>query len=220
MIKPSTFTFLKELSENNNREWFQDNKKRHDEARENVLDFIGEVIAGVAKTDTQVPAGLDPKNCVMRIYRDIRFSKDKTPYKTNFGAGISGNGKSFKGPGYYLHISPEQSFVAGGLWMPEAEQLKAIRQEIDYNGAEFKNVLNAPSFKKAYGSLDEEAKLKTMPKGYDAGHPDIELLKLKSFTVTHTLKTAELTAKNAAQHVTALFKDMFPFIVFLRKAIE
>lgn len=220
MIKPATFKFLKDLKENNNRDWFQQHKEQHDAARDNVLDFVGEVITGISKIDPLIQAQLDPKNCVMRIYRDIRFSKDKTPYKNNFGAGISENGKSFKGPGYYLHISPGESFVAGGCWMPEADQLKAIRQEIDYNGAEFRKILENTAFKKYFGELDTEAKLKTMPKGYPADHPDIELLKLKSFTVTHSLKQAELTGKDAVEKVSETFKNMYPFMIFLRKAAE
>lgn len=220
MIQPATFNFLKNLKENNNRDWFQEHKEEHDAARENVLAFVGKLTAELAKADPKIPADLDPKNCVMRIYRDIRFSKDKTPYKNNFGAGISENGKSFKGPGYYLHISSGESFLAGGCWMPEADQLKAIRQEIDYNGAEFKKIVENATFKKYFGELDNEAKLKTMPKGYPPDHPDIEYLKLKSFTITRVIKQTELTDKKALQTVAEIFKHMYPFMVFLRKATE
>jgi len=220
MIKAETFSFLTDLAANNNREWFALNKKRHDEARQNILDFVAEVIKGLAETDQAIPADLDPKDCVMRIYRDIRFSLDKTPYKTNFGAGISPYGKSFNGPGYYLHVSPEECFVAGGCWMPEKEHLKLIRQEIDYNGSDFKRSLEKVSSGNKFGQLDTDHKLKTSPKGYPADHPDIEYLKLKSYTVTIPLKPVELKKPDSAEKVANGFATIHPFIVFLRNAIS
>ncbi len=220
MIKPGTFDFLKDLAENNNREWFQDNKARHDEARNNVLEFVGELIKGLSKIDKTVPADLDPKVCVMRIYRDVRFSLDKTPYKTNFGAGISQQGKNFNGPGYYLHIHPEESFIAGGCWMPEADMLKSIRQEIDYSGNDFRDIIAEKKFKKYFEEPDQEYKLKTMPKGYSADHPEIEYLKLKSFTFTHSVKPEDLTRTTAASQVLEGFELLHPFMIFLRNAIS
>lgn len=219
MIKSDTFRFLNELAENNNREWFQAHKQQHDEARENVITFVAQLISGLSKIDVTIPADLDPKDCVMRIYRDIRFSKDKTPYKTNFGIGISPNGKNFEGPGYYLHIHPKQSFVAGGCWMPEPNVLKAIRQEIDYNGSGFHSVIDRPSFKNSFGNLDTELKLKTAPKGYPADHPDIDYLQLKSFTVSHELTQHDLTKTDATKGIIAGFAELYPFITFLRNAI-
>lgn len=220
MIKTGTFDFLEDLAKNNNREWFQDNKTRHDEARTNVMEFVGEVIKGLSKIDKTVAAELDPKTCVMRIYRDVRFSLNKTPYKNNFGAGISQQGKNFNGPGYYLHIHPEESFVAGGCWMPEAEMLKSIRQEIDYSGSDFRDIVTSLDFKKYFGQPDQEYKLKTMPKGYSADHPDIEYLKLKSFTFTHSLDQEALTRPAAAKTVISGFEKLHPFMIFLRNAIS
>lgn len=220
MISSATFDFLQDLAENNNREWFQDNKDRHEEARNNVLEFVGELIAGLSKVDITVSPDLDPKSCVMRIYRDVRFSKDKTPYKNNFGAGISQQGKNFNGPGYYLHIHPEECFVAGGCWMPEAGMLKLIRQEIDYNGKDFREVIDNPDFKKYFGGPDQEYKLKTMPKGYSVDHPEIEYLKLKSFTVTHVLSPEQLASSDAVQTVLEGFEKLYPFMSFLRNAIS
>jgi uncharacterized protein (TIGR02453 family) len=219
MIRLSTFDFLTQLAANNNREWFQLHKAEHDHARENILEFTADVISGLSKIDAVVPSDLDPKSCVMRIYRDVRFSKDKTPYKNNFGIAISANGKNFNGSGYYLHINPEQSFVAGGCWMPEPVMLKAIRQEIDYNGSDFRAIVENKSFKKYFGDLDTEAKLKTVPKGYPADHPDIEYLKLKSFTVSHEMKTEELSKPDAVKKVADGFAEMYPLIIFLRNAI-
>ncbi|NEU08725.1 DUF2461 domain-containing protein [Flavihumibacter sp. R14] len=220
MIKVDTFNFLKELAANNNREWFAKNKASHDGSRENILGFAGTVIKGLAETDRSIPADLDPKDCVMRIYRDIRFSLDKTPYKTNFGVGISPNGKNFNGPGYYLHISPEECFVAGGCWMPETDQLKLIRQEIDYNSSDFKHSLDEFFRASGNGRLDTDHKLKTTPKGYDANHQDIEYLRLKSYTVTVPLQRSDLTKPNATDTVVKAFTAIHPFIVFLRNAIS
>jgi uncharacterized protein (TIGR02453 family) len=183
-----------------------------------MLEFAGNVITGLSKYDSTIPSGLDPKDCVMRIYRDVRFSKVKTPYKNNFGAGISQNGKKFNGAGYYLHIQPGGSFIAGGCWMPEADLLKAIRQEIDYNGTDFRSIIEDPSFRKYYGSLESEYKLKTCPKGYESDHPEIEFLKLKSFTFSHMLNNAELTSSGAVELVVNGFAQLNPFIAFLRNA--
>jgi len=220
MIRPGTFNFLSELAQNNNREWFQANKARHDEARDNVIEFVAALIAGISGFDKTVSPDLDPKSCVMRIYRDIRFSRNKTPYKNNFGAGISGQGKNFYGPGYYLHIHPEESFIAGGCWMPEAAHLQSIRQEIDYNGDEFHRIIDDPSFKKYFGSPDQEYKLRTKPKDYPADHPDIDYLKLKSFTFTHIVDQKELSSSDAVKNMIRGFEILHPFMVYLRNSLS
>ncbi|RYE25081.1 MAG: DUF2461 domain-containing protein [Sphingobacteriaceae bacterium] len=133
MINVQTFTFLQNLVENNHREWFQDNKSSYEQARENVVDFASEMLKLLVNIDPAIQPDLDPKKCVMRIYRDVRFSKDKTPYKSNFGINFK-TGYAGADLGYYVHLQPSHSFVGGGYWMPPADQLKAIRQEIDYNG--------------------------------------------------------------------------------------
>lgn len=219
MILPATFRFLELIAENNNREWFQAHKQLHDEARQNVLEFTQTLIAGLSDFDGLISPDLQAKNCVMRIYRDIRFSKDKTPYKTNFGIGISPTAKNFQGPGYYIHLEPKGSFIAGGCWMPDGEVLKAIRQEIDYNSSDFHEVVDKPSFKQYFGKPDSDDKLKTVPKGYPADHPDIEYLKLKSFTVSHALKDAELFRSNSPELLLDGFSRLYPFIQFLRNAL-
>jgi len=219
MIKSKTFDFLSHLAANNNRTWFNAHKESHDVARDNVMEFTLAIIAKMCKIDSTIPPELDPKHCIMRIYRDIRFSKDKTPYKTNFGIGISPTGKNFYGPGYYLHIQPEQSFLAGGCWMPEPTQLKAIRQEIDYNSLGFHKVIDSGSFKNYFGSLDTQEKLKTVPKGYDKDHPDINYLKLKNFTASHFLLKSDLQNANAVEKVIEGFVELYPFIAFLRNAV-
>ncbi len=220
MIASSTFSFLNAVAENNNREWFQVHKGGYETAKENVLAFTGEIIRGLSKFDPTIPSDLNPKECVMRIYRDIRFSKDKSPLKTNFGIAISSNGKNFKGPGYYLHIQPGRSFVAGGCWYPEPESLKAIRQEIDYNLSDWKEITNDPGFVKAFGSPDTEAKLRTAPKGYPSDHPAIEYLKLKSFTASAQITDSDLSKDGSVAIVTELFEKLYPLMVFLRNAIS
>lgn len=219
MISSATFAFLKELKENNNREWFNANKARHEEAKNNVLEFVNNLIPELVKVDKNVPATLSAKDCVMRIYRDIRFSLNKTPYKTNFGAGISPDGKNFKGPGYYIHIEPNNSFVAGGSWFPESNELKAIRQEIDYNYPSFESIIEASAFKNYFGSLDQEGALKTAPKGYSSDHPHIDILKLKSFTVSSFISNEQLESKGSVKIISEGFEYMYPFINFLRNAI-
>jgi uncharacterized protein (TIGR02453 family) len=169
--------------------------------------------------DPVIPADMNAQNCLLRIYRDIRFSKNKTPYKTNFGIGISANGKNFDGPGYYIHLQPEQSFIAGGYWMPGPDHLKAIRQEIDYNGREFHKIIEARSFKTYFGELSTEDKLKTSPKGYTTDHEDIEYLKLKSFIGIHYLKDNTLKKPEAINTVVDVVEKLYPLMIFLRNAI-
>jgi len=219
MINPATLDFLKELIQNNNREWFQVHKERYDQARENMIDFTGKLIGLMHKTDPGVDEALDPKRCVMRIYRDIRFSKNKTPYKNNFGVSIPTSGLRNGGVEYYMHITPGASFIAGGYWMPEADHLKAIRQEIDYNGSDLKKIIDEPGFVKLFGDFRQQEKLKTVPKGYDADNANIELLKLKSFIVLHYLKDNELTKAGAVENIASLCSKLQPLTVFLRNAI-
>lgn len=220
MLKSETVDFLKQLAANNDRNWFQLNKSRHDLARKDVLHFTASLISELSAIDPFIPQNLDPATCVMRIYRDVRFSKNKAPYKKNFGIGISPHGKNFQGPGYYLHIEPQCSFLAGGCWMPEPEFLRLIRQEIDYNSSEIHHIIDNLEFKKYFGSPDSEYKLKTAPKGYDSGHSDIDLLKLKSFTFSHSLTDDMLMKPDATHQIVHGFHVLYPFIAFLRNAIS
>jgi uncharacterized protein (TIGR02453 family) len=219
MIQASTFQFLKQLAQNNNREWFNQNKSAYEAARTNVLNFTAELIKLLSTVEPAIPSSLDPRDCVMRIYRDIRFSNDKTPYKTNFGVAISQNGKDFKGPGYYLHIQPGKSFIAGGSWFPPADELKAIRQEIDYNGSELIEIIDNPEFKSSFGDLDREGALKTAPKGYPSTHEFIRYLALKSFSASCQLPDRTLTQTNAVASVVSQIEKIHPLMVFLRNAI-
>jgi uncharacterized protein (TIGR02453 family) len=219
MIQAQTLDFLKELVDNNNREWFQANKERYDKARENLIEFTTSLISKVHQIDPGVSADLDPKKSVMRIYRDIRFSKNKTPYKNNFGVSIPSHGLKLGGVEYYLQIQPGKSFIAGGYWMPEAEHLKAIRQEIDYNAADLKKIIDEPGFVKLFGEFRKQEQLKTVPRDYSADNENIELLKLKSFIVFHQLTDKEVQSATAAEDIAGLCSKIYPLNVFLKNAI-
>jgi uncharacterized protein (TIGR02453 family) len=219
MIQSHTLDFLKELVENNNREWFQVNKERYDKARENVIELTTDIIGKLHQIDPGVNADLDPRKCVMRIYRDIRFSKNKTPYKNNFGISLPASGTKLGGAEYYLHIQPGKSFIAGGYWMPETEHLKAIRQEIDYNADDLKKIIDAPHFIKLFGEFRKQDQLKTVPRDYSAENPNIDLLKLKSFIVSHPLKDKELMSAKAADEIVEVCSNLYPLNVFLKNAL-
>ncbi len=219
MISQETLNFLKDISLNNNREWFQDNKDRYDTARENMLGFAAAVIKELAKTDPGV-AGADPKKAVLRIYRDIRFSKDKTPYKNHFGISLSPELNAKPGTtGYYIHITPGGSFAGGGYWQPASEHIKAIRQEIDYNGTALKNIVDDPDFVKLFGDIRQQNSLKTLPRGYEAGHPDIGLLKLKDFIAMHNFTDAALLKADSFKTVADVLAKIYPLNEFLNNAI-
>lgn len=218
-INPETFDFLKKLVANNNREWFQANKAEHDKARENVIEFTGDLIKQLHLVDPLVDAAIDPKKCVMRIYRDIRFSKNKTPYKNNFGVSIPTLGSKAGGVEYYFHIQPDKAFIAGGYWMPETEHLKKIRQEIDYNADELKMIIDNAEFKRLFGDFRKQDQLKTVPREYSADNENIDLLKLKSFIVSHQMKDKELMKPDAIEYIASVCSKLYPLNIFLRNAL-
>jgi uncharacterized protein (TIGR02453 family) len=219
MIQRYTFDFLKDVVENNNREWFQSNKERYETAREDIIEFTAGLLNSLHKIDPGVDDKLEAKKCVMRIYRDIRFSKDKTPYKNHFGVSIPTKGTKAGRAEYYLHISPDNSFIAGGYWMPEADHLKAIRQEIDYNGSDLKKIIDHPEFVKLFGDFRQQDRLKTVPKEYAANNENIDLLKLKSFVAFHQLKKDRLFTKDAINFVASVCAKIYPLNVFLNNAL-
>lgn len=219
MIQQHTFTFLKDLKKNNNKEWFDIHRPDYEIAKTNFRGFIDELIAGISKFDPAVKH-LEAKNCVFRINRDVRFSANKLPYKSNMGASISPGGKKSFTAGYYFHLEPGASFLAGGMWQPEPVYLNAIRQEIDYNAAEFKKILNSKTFKNYFGALSDEDKLKAVPRGYDKAHPEIELLKHKSFIVVHELADKTVLSKDFLKQSAAVFKALHPLNLFLRRACD
>lgn len=222
MLKVSTLKFLKDLKKNNNKPWFDVNRKRYEDAKADFANFIQAVIDGHSKKDKTV-AGIKAKDCLFRINRDIRFSKDKSPYKTNFGASINKGGrKAFSSAGYYFHLEPGQCFAGGGIYQPMPYVLKKVRQEIDYNFNDFKKIIGSKKFKSFYGDLDksDEFLLSRVPKGYEPDNPAAEYLKLKSYIAFITLSDADLTSKNLLKKTLTAFQTLQPFIDFLNNAIE
>lgn len=215
---PLILKFLKDIAKNNNREWFEKNKVRYLEAKEKYEDFLEMFHKELVKFDEGL-AGLNPRKLGFRIYRDVRFSKDKRPYKVNMGAGFSPGGKMMQEPGYYIHIEPGKSFIAGGMYMPTPENLAKIRQEIDYNSKSILKILNDKSFKKLFNALDDFDKLKTMPKGYPKDHPQSELLKHKSYIVSHSLTDKEVTDKKFVATLAAACKQIKKLNDFLSGAV-
>jgi uncharacterized protein (TIGR02453 family) len=220
MIQQHTYDFLKELVENNNREWFQANKDRYEAARENVIAFTAALLKQMHQIDPNIDEALDAKKCVMRIYRDIRFRKDKTPYKDNFGISIPTKGLKLGRAEYYLQISPRNSMIAGGYWMPEAAHLKAIRQEIDYNARDLKKIIDDPEFIRLFGDFRKQESLKSVPREYNPENENIELLKLKSFVAFCNLKDEELMQQDAVANVTNICSKIYPLNVFLNNALS
>lgn len=211
--------FLKALSKNNDRGWFEKNKGDYLQAKEEFELFVGKVLEELIKFNPSL-AGLNPKKLPFRIYRDVRFSKDKRPYKTNMGAGFSPNGKLVQEPGFYLHIQPGGSFVAGGIYMPDPANLGKIRQEIDYNGEKLEKILRDKKFKKWFKGFSDFDKLKNMPKGYTKDHPRIEWLKHKTFIVSHAFIDAEVKDKKFLKQITEASRAMKPLNEFLKDAIQ
>jgi len=220
MLQASTVKFLKDLKKNNNKPWFERNKKVYLDAKEDIELFVEQVIEGLGKIDADIKP-LHPNDCTYRIYRDVRFSKDKTPYKTNMGAYLNKGGKKSPTAGYYMHIEPGRSMAGGGLWMPMAPELNKVRQEIDYNFSEWKKIIGDRSFKKVFpDGLEKEEILSRPPKGYDEENPAIGFLKLKSFIVTRTFTDAEVQAKSFLKDILKTFETMGDFVHFLNRSLE
>ncbi len=218
MLAKETIDFLKKLDKNNDRDWFMANKPAFQKANDNVIAVTGELIARISKFDPHV-SGLDPKSCVFRIYRDVRFSNDKSPYKTNLGAFIAPRGKKAMLPGYYFHIQPAMFFSAAGKHMPDSGELLKIRKAIASNRKEFVKIVEGTAFKSRFGELDGD-RLSRPPKGFDAGHPAIEYLKLKSFTVTQEFSAKDAVAKDYPKMLADSFKAAYPLVTFLRTALS
>jgi uncharacterized protein (TIGR02453 family) len=219
MLNKKTFDFLNAVAENNNREWFAEHKEEYEIAKAEVITLAGELIKGLSVIDPLISADFDPKKTVLRIYRDVRFSKNKDPYKKNIGVWISAKSKGGNEPGYYLHLQPGNSFVAGGYWMPEAPHLKLIRQEIDYNIDDFLAVIKEKNFAKDF-TLSTNNALKNAPKGYDPSDPNIEYLKLKSFEVLKKLDDEEFFKTDIVNKLKSYYAIIYPLVAFLRNAID
>lgn len=220
MIIRHTLTFLHDLNLHNDRTWFEENRGRYESTRQQFTDFVSQIIRKVGIFDSELDT-LQPRDCMFRLNRDIRFSNDKRPYKTNYGAGFNAGGKKANTAGFYLHIEPGKSFAGGGLWMPPAEDLAKLRQEIDYNLADFESILKNKKFIVSFPEgLETYDMLKRPPKGYDADNPAIEYLKRKSFTVSRMLTDEEVIAPGFLKQLIGLYKSLYPFTSFLNEAIR
>jgi len=220
MVQSSTFRFLSELKKHNDRSWMEQHKQEYLQARDSMLAFVGNLIRETGRLEPDILL-LEPAKCIFRINRDTRFSANKDPYKTNMGAFMNKGGKKIQTAGYYVHIEPGESFIAGGLYMPMPEQLAAIRQEIDYNYEQWNTILKQKSFRQYFpDGIDKEHTLSRPPKGYDAENPALEFLKLKSYTVSHPVKDSFFQKPGAVAETVSIFKAMQPMIRFLNQALD
>lgn len=220
MVQPTTIEFLKELKSNNSKSWFDQNRKRYDKMKSDYISLAGRILEQMKDIDPSLDM-VTAKDCIFRINRDVRFSADKSPYKTNLGIALHPGGKKFNLAAYYLHIEPGQSFIGGGLWMPEAPLLSKVRKEIHYFYHDLVDILNNPLYKKTFGSLDVEdgQKLTRPPKGYEAEDPAIEFLKLKSFTASTPLPDEMLTSDKLVGHIINTFTILKPLIGFINRGL-
>ena len=222
MLQPSTIKFLKDLKKNNNKPWFDANRKRYEEAKADFANFIQKVIDVHSKKDKSISA-LKSKDCLFRINRDVRFSKDKSPYKTNFGASINKGGrKAFNSAGYYFHLEPGQLFIGGGVYQPMPPELNKVRQEIDYCFDEFKKIINTKKFKAVYVGLDKsrEFSLTRIPKGYEEDNPASDFLKLKSFIASAHIDDEIICSEQLLKVVTKSCQDLSPMMDYLCAALD
>lgn len=203
VITKEVFLFLKELEQNNTREWFTQNKDRFKELQSSVKDVFSVLLEKMKQHDDI------EKMKMFRIYRDVRFSKNKTPYKTHLAGSYARAGARLRG-GYYVHIAPGDSFIATGFWNPEKEDLLRIRKELELDAEEFKAVISDPKFKEIWGDLVGE-ELKTAPKGFDKEHPDIALIRKKQFIFTRKFTDKEVLSKDFVNNVDESFKAIRPY---------
>lgn len=222
MLAPKTLQFLTKLKKNNSREWFNQHRDEYDAAKENFIELVNQILANTGQFDEDISL-LTYKDCIFRINRDVRFSKNKDPYKNNMAAYFVKGGKKSWLAGYYFHCEPGgKSFIGGGLYGGEPNQIKKVRQEIDYNWEEFKSILENKVFKKLFGDLSKEEGMSLIrePKGYEKDNPAIEYIKLKNFIVAVPVTDEELTDKKLIKKIVSCFAAMQPLLRFLNRAME
>lgn len=199
------FKYLENLKRNNNREWFAEHRQEYDTLRMRFEGDISKLLVLMSMYDDELK-NLTPKDCIYRIYRDIRFSEDKTPYKTHFGVLMTKYGRKLNRAGYYLHIEPGASMLCAGLWFPDPALLKAVRKEICDNAEELVEIMENPEIKRIYGSFDKEKSLKKIPNGYPKDFPYPELLKLKNFGIVYEAKNDFFYDRNWVEKVSEYFR--------------
>jgi len=213
----TSLSFLDKLSKNNEREWFHGNKELYNEAKLEFETFINILIPLVKDVDQDVDV-FHAKECLFRIFRDVRFAKDKSPYKTNFGAFIARGGRKSQFGGYYVHLEPGNSFVGGGSYMPQAPYLKAIRKEVFEHTKEYQSIINKPAFKNTFPEIYGE-KLKTAPRDFPKDWPEIDLIRNKHYVVTHQVDDTFWSSGDIATSVANILRIQRPFIQFINRAI-
>lgn len=212
--------FLTELNQNNNREWFAENKAWYENVKSEFENISKALILEIATFDEEIK-NVEAKDCVFRIYRDTRFAADKTPYKTHFGVYIAtAGGRKSERAGYYLHLDPAGSFVAAGVWCPQPNILKELRQSIYHNIEEFNEIRNAEDFKKHFVGFYEDGKLKKVPTGFPKDFPDAELLKLKHYMVEYKLNDDILNSTEFVKKVAEVVKAAYPMNCFLNYTVD
>ena len=212
--------FLSELKVNNNREWFAENKTWYDQVRVQFEQMAKELITEISTFDNSIKH-VEVKDCVFRIYRDTRFSKDKTPYKTHFGVYIaSAGGRKSQHAGYYLHLDPAGCFLSAGVWCPDSTLLKALRQSVYDNIDELNEIRLKPDFLQYFSAFYEQDKLKTVPRGFPKDFPEAELLKLKHYLVDFPLDESILHASDFVSRIGAIAKCAYPFNRFLNYTVD
>ena len=220
MLQSTTLKFLKDLKKNNNKIWFDKHRPQYETAKADFYNMVEKLIPAIAKFDAAI-GKLAVKECVFRINRDVRFSKDKSPYKNNMACYFNQAGKNGLGAGYYLHIEPGSSVAAGGIWMPVPDVLAGIRQEIDYNFAIWKKIIENKKFKQTFTTgIRSNDTLVRPPKGYDGDNSAIAFLKMKSFFVSKPFVDADLQHKNFVAEVAKTFSSMKPLVDFLNTTLH
>ncbi|MCB0835147.1 MAG: DUF2461 domain-containing protein [Bacteroidetes bacterium] len=218
MIQSETLQFLSELKENNHKEWFDENRDTYQKARQNFIQVIDRLIEGITEFDHTLD-GLEPKHSLFRINRDIRFSKNKNPYKTNMGAYLARGGRKSIYAGYYFHLEPGNIFIGGGCYQPMAPELAKIRTHIDLEAAKLKKVTSGTTFSQLFEEIRGE-ELKSAPKGYPKDHPDIDLLRKKSFFVMTHLSDQDVQKENFVEKALDIYEKIYPFNQFFNEALE
>lgn len=220
MLQSSTLKFLRGLKKNNNKPWFDAHRNDYEDARNDFQKFIQSVLDKHSKNDSDLKE-LTAKKCMFRINRDVRFSKDKSPYKTNFGASMDKGGKKSGLAGYYFHLEPGKSFFGGGIWMPQADTLKKVRQEIDYCFDEFQKIISTKKFRSIYGELytGEGIQLSKVPQGFEKDNPAAAYLRFRSWLVLSDISDSTLTSKELLNKTIEGFSVMQPFIKFLNRPL-
>ena len=220
MLSKDTLQFLDDLKANNNRDWFLDNKKRYEDFKKDYQLLVADLLDAMQPLDPSLEM-LEVKNCTFRINRDIRFSKDKTPYKSHLGIWLSSGAKGLNRSGYYIHLENGSSFIAGGLYCPEANDLKKMRKEIAYFHEDLDSILNEEAFKKEFNDFDRDEKntLKNPPRGYEKEHPAIDLLKLKSFESSQKIDFSTAGTKDLVTTVSKKLILLKPLNDFINRAL-